>query len=498
MANDPSNKTYQNCLELSHDLGLQYKLETTKEHKKKHGQFMTPPKIASFMAKNLTSRKLGNNVRILDPATGTGILISALIDELLKKKKKPLSIEITAYEIDPFLIEKIKKIRDLALSKAESFGILLKFEIIHTDFLLSCNDEKYDLIITNPPFFKIKKDDPRAALQKEIIYGQPNIYGLFMGKCSELLQPNGRACYLTPRSWTSGKYFTKLRIKLRKINLYAAHLFESREAPFASDRIQQESMITWFEKTEDLNTKVNLSFSIGDTDIKSRRARIATHKEIFPRTEDGSLVLSQNPKKFSICALKHSLSFYGITASTGKVVPFRTKEYLHDKCTSTTAPLYWMQHVLPMKITWPVQMKNQNIQTCPAVEKLGIKGDSNYVLVRRFSPRDSLLHVIAAPLLIKNGTRKIFIENHLNYIYKKENSLTTKQAIGLSFYLNSLHVANYFSERLGHTQINAGDLNKLPSPTLLAYEQIGNHLLAGIGQPTEDELIDYISGGRGN
>jgi adenine-specific DNA-methyltransferase len=36
----------------------------------------------------------------------------------------------------------------------------------------------FDLVIANPPYFKIPKSDPRAQAAAAIVHGQPNIYAL--------------------------------------------------------------------------------------------------------------------------------------------------------------------------------------------------------------------------------------------------------------------------------------------------------------------------------
>ncbi|MGJ7514464.1 Eco57I restriction-modification methylase domain-containing protein [Pseudomonas baetica] len=478
------------CLDYSHELGLLYRSKTTKKHKKDHGQFMTPPNIATFMAEKLLEKQNSNFLKILDPAAGTGILISALIEEILKLKKKPLRIEVTAFEIDPSLAPYLKELETLLHKKLSPHTIEYKLTIIFDDFLLSNITDKYDLIITNPPFFKLRKDDPRSISQIDVVHGQPNIYGLFMSKCADTLATEGSACFLTPRSWTSGKYFKKLRAKLNTLNLFSAHLFESRNAPFSNDRIQQESMITWYKKSSTSIQNINLSFSIGEHDIAQRKSRTSSEEEIFA-DDDFSLTFIKEGKELSIKSLPFTFSSCGLKASTGKVVPFRTKEHIRPVKSENTEPLYWMQHTHQMSIQWPIGMKKEHIICSNDTEKLGII-NSNYVLVRRFSPQDASLHVIAAPLL-QTAAKMVFIENHLNYIFKKNGLLSAEEVYGIAYYLNSKPVSNYFSERLGHTQINAGDINKLPCPSLGTLQRIGKILITKNNLSNDEkDIFSYI------
>ncbi|KAE9658206.1 hypothetical protein EJD88_06325 [Pseudomonas sp. PB105] len=472
MAKNDITPTTAKCLDYSHRLGLEHRLKTSLSHKKNYGQFMTPPKIASYMSEKIFTTPVPHTLRILEPAIGTGVLLSALIDTLLTFNEKPIAVDVTAYETDITLKSSLTKLKKFLSRKLKAYGIKLRFQIIFSDFLLSNSKATYDLIITNPPFFKIKKDDERSIANNDVVHGQPNIYGLFMSKCADHLSPNGNACYLTPRSWTSGLYFKKLRVKIfSSLDLYAVHLFESRDAPFSKERIQQESMITWFKKSQSKTDLIALSFSLGDDDLSQRNTRTAKRIEVLPKNEDQTFVIIKNPKNFSINFFSETLLSAGIKASTGRVVPFRAQTYLKCKANKKTAPLLWMQHVQKMEIKWPLAIKHEHILNCKETTKLGIP-NQNYVLVRRFSPKDSFSHIIAAPFL-KNGPDLVFIENHINYISKPKGVLSSREAQGLSWYLNSTYVSDYFSERLGHTQINAGDLNKLPTPPLSVLEAIG-------------------------
>lgn len=54
---------------------------------------------------------------------------------------------------------------------------------------------------------------------KDYVYGQPNLYGLFMAKGLELLKKDGQYIYITPRSWVSGLYYTEVRKAILKTDI---------------------------------------------------------------------------------------------------------------------------------------------------------------------------------------------------------------------------------------------------------------------------------------
>ena len=112
---------------------------------------------------------------------------------------------------------------------------------------------EYDLVISNPPYFKIGKNDPRAVAWAPVVHGQPNIYALFMAISAELLAPFGELVYIVPRSFASGPYFRRFReIFFRRVAPKSVHLFESRKDVFKDQSVLQENIvITARRRTED-------------------------------------------------------------------------------------------------------------------------------------------------------------------------------------------------------------------------------------------------------
>src|SRR5690606_23176420 len=87
----------------------------------------------------------------------------------------------------------------------------------------------YDIVISNPPYFKISKEDKRAIVAKSIVWGQPNIYSLFMMVATKLLKVNGDLVFITPRSFASGNYFRAFREAFfQEMEIEQIHLFGSR------------------------------------------------------------------------------------------------------------------------------------------------------------------------------------------------------------------------------------------------------------------------------
>ena len=168
----------------------EYKDTTKKEIRKKKGQFFTPAEVSMRMAAVENKYPKNQLIRVLDPGAGNGILSFAVIDKLLRSGYKRLDITLieTDKEILPVLEYTITKIRQIC----ESYHAECTIHYIDQNFVLWESSCLYDIVICNPPYMKVRKDSIEATAMKAYVYGQPNLYGLFMAKAVELLRDNGQ------------------------------------------------------------------------------------------------------------------------------------------------------------------------------------------------------------------------------------------------------------------------------------------------------------------
>ena len=154
-------------------LGLNYANSVNQEHKKTNGQFFTPVEIARLMG--IFAESGESFIRILDPGCGTAILTCALIESLVENNEKLTEIDLTVYETDKALIPYTKESLEYLRSWLQEKNIELKISIHTNDFILenaecltdngnlfSQTINPFDIIISNPPYFKLPIDDKRA------------------------------------------------------------------------------------------------------------------------------------------------------------------------------------------------------------------------------------------------------------------------------------------------------------------------------------------------
>ena len=178
-------------VKFAHSAGIEAIRGLPRKEQKKLGQFMTPPDVARFMAQRCLPAETLEEVRILDPAAGAGILSAAVIECLLDQPRLPKQIHVMFYEIDERLVAVLRRVVGKMRRLAQRRGVILSTSINNCDFLLSpvatARQPIADIIIANPPYFKLNATDLRALTHAYAVYGQPNIYGLFMAVCANLL-----------------------------------------------------------------------------------------------------------------------------------------------------------------------------------------------------------------------------------------------------------------------------------------------------------------------
>ncbi len=188
-----------------------------------------------------------------------------------------------------------------------------------------------------------------------------------------------------------------------------------------------------------------------------------------------------------------TLSELGLTVSTGRVVDFRSRHLLRSEPDKEIIPLIYPMNFRDGYIRWPLTntKKSSYMAASPDSESLVVPA-LNYVLVKRFSSKEEQRRVYAA--IYQPGhfpAKKIGIENHINYYHKRYGGISLELAKGLTAYLNSTLVDQYFRQFSGHTQVNASDLRNLKYPTAKQLELLGKRI--GDRFPNQNEIDRLVS-----
>ena len=141
-------------------------------------------------------------------------------------------------------------------NKYDEANRILCVNMYNENFVTAHRHAIYDLVIGNPPYIKVNKNVREAETANEILFGQPNMYMIFMFHSLKMLKQNGQLVFIVPRSLFNGKYFYKYRQWLYKnYPITYIHNFESRRKVF-NDKILQELIIIKIEN------KMKMSFML--------------------------------------------------------------------------------------------------------------------------------------------------------------------------------------------------------------------------------------------
>ncbi|WP_127841299.1 Eco57I restriction-modification methylase domain-containing protein [Actinomyces wuliandei] len=285
------------------------------------GQFFTPAAVAWIMA-SMPRLPEGGVLRVLDPGAGTGVLSAAVV-ERVRRERPDAQVVVTAVEVDPglhpALAETLEDCRQAGAQTTLVGGSLVDWAR-HTD-------ERFDLVIQNPPYHKIRSGSALDRDLRSLGVAVPNVYAGFMALGALLLAPNGQQVSITPRSWMNGTYFTRFRRSfLGAVGIDAIHTFRSRAEVFADLGVLQETIIVSATRGRQAET-VRLSSSVDHRDDPTVRevagSQVVTDDFVFvPATQEDAEAVS-----WMDCA-RHTLASLGLTASTGRVVDFRSREHL--------------------------------------------------------------------------------------------------------------------------------------------------------------------------
>jgi adenine-specific DNA-methyltransferase len=460
------------------------------EERRDLGQFFTPREVARFMAE-LARIPSVPYLRILEPGPGTAVLTASICERLPGRVG---SVHIDTHEIHPRLADLTERTLSYAHEWLSDRGVVCTFSVHREDFIIenasyltpslfTTPRQGYDIAIANPPYFKLLKDDPRARAAAHIVHGQPNIYAIFMAIMASLLRDGGELVTITPRSFTTGDYFRRFRAVLfSQVVPEAIHLFGSRMDAFRKDEVLQENIILRaVRKSATHGSTVTITTSAGIRDLDDRRTRVVPLVDVVDlSSRELGVHIPINDLDDRILSFVRSwpetLHTLGLKVSTGPVVAFRASDFIHDAPNGNhEVPLLWLQHIKQMDVRWPIEgtNKRQYIADSPESQYL-LLPNTTYVVMRRFSAKEELRRIVAAPLV---GTqlpgRMIGLENHLNYIQRMDTAMSDDEALGLAGLLNSVFIDRYFRISNGNTQVSAVELRQLPLPSSQAILKVG-------------------------
>ena len=297
-----------------------FEIFVSRKLKEDGGQFFTPVSVVEFMVKYLNPN-IGD--KIIDPACGHGGFLLEVIDHIWNKiSNKPFLLDEEKIEKRVSMIYDIYGIdKDSSLSKICKIYIEIltkgKCNIFCEDSLdpnsysidvkKKIQEDKFDFVITNPPFgAKIPIDDKDILenyelgyhwkfnkeeiweRQNKILKKQPPQI-LFIERCIQLLREGGRMGIVLPEGLfgnPSDRYiwhFLKSKGKILGVTSLDQNTFQ----PYTSNK----TSILFFEKSSKIPKNYSIDFAIVDFVGHDKDGKI-----LYKLHKDGSIIIDPNTK----------------------------------------------------------------------------------------------------------------------------------------------------------------------------------------------------------
>lgn len=440
------------------------------------GQYMTPSSIAHFMASLFPTTPQVKYFHLLDAGAGRGALTVAFLERWRAGTYTFQHGDVSLFEYDEMMLAALKANIDDA-----RLGLDLNAHIYHQDFvevassLVLRGERLFSHAILNPPYKKISSNSLHRNHLRKAGIETVNLYSGFVALALSLLRPGGQMVAIMPRSFCNGPYYRYFReYIINNSALRHIHIFKSRDKAFKDDNVLQENIIIMLER-DGKQENVVVSQSTDGTFEDYIMTEYPFSSIVHKNSRENFIYIPSEGKMNFLPSAVNSLSSLGINVSTGPVVDFRLKEYLHAMPEVGDVPLLYPAH-FNGDMHWPKKdfKKANAISVCPDTIKW-LYPNGWYVVVRRLSSKEEKKRIMANIVNPRyfTGMKFLGFENHLNVFHQNKEGISENIARGLACYLNSTNIDSIFRSFNGHTQVNATDLRSLLYPSLELLSNIG-------------------------
>ena len=468
--------------------------EKSKSDNIRLGRLFTKKDTARLMAGMLKLDESKSVYTVLDPGAGTGILAAAVIEEICKKYSSCKQIFITCYENDPEFVPMLEDNLERIRKKCRhDYDVKLYVTVYAENYLTDSkkhytvnffddvSEDKYDVIICNPPTDLVDKTSPEAEAVGGVTQLKISLAFLFAHLASKHLEEGGQLVITLPTLVASASALTSFRKEMASaLSLEKIHLFIGPQKNKKRAVPLKKSIILCYGKCPRPST-VTISTS---TDSGKELAVLSPLDYGFVvDDEDGSLTLpkSQEDTKIVkyISSFPETLTSLGLKMSTGLIIDSRCDGLLFTDAVKATVPLLRPSHIKSGQISFPQPVKKQYV--APVSTNL-VQKNKNMVLIKRVPAKSDERFVNSAIYMAAQlpSYRYISTHNKINFIDTKDKNaeMCPRLVFGLYALLNSTIYDRYISIISKSKQINSKEMRSLPLPPRNIIENIGMRLMS--------------------
>jgi hypothetical protein len=452
--------------------------------------YFTPPSLTKRLLDDLEQVGASfSSHTFFDPACGGAAFLAPIAQRMrvaLKKQgKTPAKIirhveeKLFGVDLDSTLCRMSSQFLRIVLAdEIAATGTIPVFHVAVANSLADTNNlhGTFDVIVCNPPYRKMPAEEVAKHRSEygHVIDSQPNLYGLFLALGLKLLLPEGIAGFVTPTSFMSGRYFSKLRTHLiENADIASIGIVSDRAGVFID--VEQETALTILKRrlaSAVTQTFANVSVVSRQGDLKSVGTCTLPGGGCawpIPRAEGDAALIR------IIRASKYRLADYGFVPRSGCFVWNRDKRatFYHpsearEAGAKASYPLLWSSDITT---TGEVRFGHSKkaIQE-PSFVDLGSDASISIirrpsVVMQRVTSNDQPLRLVAGvvPADILQTHGGFVCENHVVALESATESpkVALDQLVAV---LGSRPVDRYFRSISGANNVSIFELQQLPLP----------------------------------
>ncbi|MEW6597164.1 MAG: N-6 DNA methylase [Pseudomonadota bacterium] len=495
-------------MEALHELTSLYAALLPSARRSELGAFYTPPALASRLADLASEAGLDwTRARVLDPACGGAILLlqaAARIQAALEGSDPAfiltlLGQRLVGLEIDPNAAALAQNafeifVAPLAIQSGRKIPQIVRV----ADALDVVLTEKFDLVIGNPPYGRVRLSLEQRERFARSLYGHANLYGVFTDLAVSWTKRGGYIAYLTPTSVLGGQYYAALRgLLASEAPPVSIDFVHARTGVF--EDVMQETMLALYERGASA-----ASFQVHYINLTGRTAATITKNGAvaLPPDAKSPWLAPRDPDhaKLIACAARMPARFsdWNYEVSTGPLVWNRFKTQLRDRPGKGAYPLIWAESVTSDgQFVFRALKKNHSPFFKLERGDEWLRITESCVLVQRTTAKEQARRLIAAelPASFIRKCDGVVVENHLNMVRPIAAPKVTPEAVAAI--LNSPVVDQLFRCISGSVAVSAFELESLPLPSVEAMQGIEALLRQKASRVTVERAIAELYSGEG-
>jgi adenine-specific DNA-methyltransferase len=493
------------CLDAGYRIGCIYTASLPVKYRSEFGAYYTPPALSYRLIEMTEEAGIDwKTCHVLDGSCGGAAFLAPVALRILREAEdmspkailRMIAKRVRGFEIDPFAAWMSQVLVEAALltpcmDANERLAPLV--EVCDSLEKVVDEDQRFDLVIGNPPYGRTKLDFYQRVRFARSLYGHANLYGVFTHAALGWLKDDGIIAYVTPTSMLGGQYYKALRgLLAEEAPPRIIDFVTEREGVF--EDVLQETMLAVYQRNR-VPKPVQVHFlEHKESEVVVNKSgvfnlpEVGSHAWIIPRVEEHSELVSRLEK------LPNRLADYGYGVSTGPLVWNRHKGQFHRQFKPGMHPVIWAESVSSSgKFEWKSEKRSHLPWFKPREKDQWVITHKSCVLVQRTTAKEQSRRLIVAELgraFVKHH-KGVIVENHLNMVLPIVRKPLVSPAV-ITALLKSSVMDAAFRCINGSVAVSAYELESLPLPYLEDALRLERLIDAGTNPAEVEQAIERI------